>query len=141
MNEIQAAIGLLNLKNYKNEQAKRQRVKKFYNDALSRISGIRIPEKPDYVTDSLQYYPIIVEDGFPLSRDGLYLKFKDHNIFTRRYFYPVCSDFECYKNMESAAPANLPVTNYLKSRVLCLPFYGDLSDNDLKRVMTVFGEF
>ncbi|MBQ8476375.1 DegT/DnrJ/EryC1/StrS family aminotransferase, partial [bacterium] len=61
MNEIQAAIGLLNLKIYKKEQKKREKLRKFYDRELGKIKGIKIPKMPSNTTNSNQYYPIIIE--------------------------------------------------------------------------------
>lgn len=137
MNELQSVIGLLNLKNFKEEQEKRAVIFKYYTEALFSIKGIRIPQLDKACTNSYQYFPIVIEDDYPISRDELYLLFKKFNIYTRRYFYPSCSDFDCYKRMESASEENLPVTTYLKKRVLCLPFYGALKDEDLERICNI----
>ncbi len=126
MNEFQAAFGLLNLKIYRKEQEKRQKLKELYDNKLSKIKGIRIPKIPDNVTNSYQYYPIIIEDDYPISRNEIYDRFKEENIFTRKYFYPACTDYDCYKNDLSVKLAKLPVTNNLKNKVLCLPYYGSL---------------
>ncbi len=126
MNEFQAAFGLLNLKIYRKEQEKRQKLKELYDNELSKIKGIRIPKMPDNVTNSYQYYPIIIEDDYPISRNEINDRFKEENIYTRKYFYPACSDYDCYKNDLSVKLANLPVTNDLKNKVLCLPYYGSL---------------
>lgn len=131
MNEIQAAIGLLNLKKYKNEQHKRAKLTDKYHKALSNIKGIKKPKMPDNATNSYQYFPIIVEDNYKMSRDELYLELKKYNIHTRKYFYPLCSDYDCYKHLPSSETKNLPVANNLKNKVLCLPFYGDLEDDVL----------
>ncbi len=130
MNEIQAAIGLLNLDIFKDEQQKRAELKLFYDNYISEIKGIRIPRMPLNVTNSYQYYPIVIEDDYPLTRNELYEKFKSMNILTRKYFYPACTDYECYKNDLTVKLADLSVVNDLKNRVLCLPFYGSLSKND-----------
>ena len=134
MNEIQSAIGLLNLKIYREEQAKRKNVKDFYDKHLSGIKGIRIPQMPDNTTNSYQYYPIVVEDDYPISREELYNKFKEQNILTRRYFYPACHDYECYKNDLAVKLADLHVVDELKHKVLCLPFYGDLKEEILSKI-------
>ena len=76
MNEFQAAMGLLNLKIYKQEQQKRAKIKDFYDRELSAIPGIRIPQMPHNTTNSYHYYPIIIEDSYPISRNELYEKFK-----------------------------------------------------------------
>lgn len=136
MNELQAAMGLCNLKIYREEQKKREELKQYYNENLGDISGIRLPQMPSNVTDSCQYYPIIIEDEYSLSRDELYDKFKEINIFTRKYFYPLCSDYYCYKELESSKKEALPVANSLKKKVLCLPFYGKLEDNAKIKIVT-----
>lgn len=128
MNELQAAFGLLNLDIFEKEKSARNKVKTIYDSNLSKIKGIRIPKMPINTTNSYQYYPIIIEDSYPLSRDELHKKLKLQNIITRKYFYPLCSDFECYKDLPSSSKENLPLANNLKNKVLCLPFYGNLSE-------------
>lgn len=137
MNELQAAVGLENLKLYKVEQEKRAKVKAFYDGNLSKIKGIRIPKMPKNTTNSNQYYPIIIEDDYPITRDELYEKFKAINILTRKYFYPACTDYECYKNDLAVKLANLSVVNEYKQKVLCLPYYGTLTINELSIICGV----
>lgn len=134
MNEMQASIGLLNLELYEAEQRKRKRVKELYLENLKDLENIRIPKMPKNTTDSYQYFPIIIEDEFPLSRDQIYEELKKYNIFTRKYFYPICSDYEPYKNLKSSSPSNLPVANDLKNKVLCLPYYGDLESEIIIKI-------
>ena len=141
LNEIQAAVGLENLKLYKAEQEKRKIVKAFYDENLSKIKGIRIPKMPSGVTNSYQYYPIVIEDNYPISRDELYEKFKKENILTRKYFYPACTDYECYKNDLAVKLADLSVVDDLKHKVLCLPFYGDLEESILSEICKNIGRY
>ena len=131
MNEIQSAIGLLNLKSYREEQARRKKVKEFYDCHLSGVKGIRIPQMPKNTTNSYQYYPIVIEDDYPITREELYNKFKEQNILTRRYFYPACHDYECYKNDLAVKLGRFRTTNDLKYKVLCLPYYGSLEEETL----------
>ena len=137
LNEIQAAVGLENLKLYKDEQEKRKIIKAFYDENLSKIKGIKIPEMPENVTNSYQYYLIVIEDDYPISRNKLYDKFKEINILTRKYFYPACTDYECYKNDLALKLTDLSVVNDLKHRVLCLPYYGALTNEELNIVCEV----
>lgn len=137
MNEIQAAIGLLNLKLYKSEKDKRALVKKTYIERLKNVNGIRVIEMPKNTTDSFQYFPIIVEDGYGISRDQLYEKFTGYNIFTRKYFYPLCSDYKPYRYLQSSKPKNLPVANNIAKRVLCLPFFGGLKDVEVDMICEI----
>lgn len=134
MNEFCAAMGLENLKIYKEEQEKRKQIKAIYDEKLSKVKGIRIPQMPKNTTNSYQYYPIVIEDEYPLTRDELYEKFKTMDILTRKYFYPACHDYECYKNDITVKTARLRVTDDLKMRVLCLPFYGDLTKEIAEKI-------
>ena len=134
MNEFCAAMGLENLKIYKEEQEKRRQIKAIYDEKLSKVMGIRIPHMPKNTTNSYQYYPIVIEDEYPLTRDELYEKFKTMDILTRKYFYPACHDYECYKNDITVKTARLRVTDDLKMRVLCLPFYGDLTKEIAEKI-------
>ncbi|MDR1474886.1 MAG: DegT/DnrJ/EryC1/StrS family aminotransferase [Endomicrobium sp.] len=137
LNEFQAAFGLLNLEIFEKEKQKRAKLKDFYDKNLSKIKGIRIPQMPGNVTNSYQYYPIVIEDDYAINRDELYEKFRKNNIMVRKYFYPACSDYECYKDLASSKHENLPVTNDIKNRVLCLPFYGELSLEDTKDIFKI----
>ncbi|MBR1617244.1 DegT/DnrJ/EryC1/StrS family aminotransferase [bacterium] len=133
MNEFCAAFGLLNLEKFQKERLLRKKIKEFYDSKISQIKGIRIPKMPSNVQNSYQYYPIIIEDEYELSRDELYEKFKQNDIFTRKYFYPACVDYDCYEKTGS-----FDVLDDIKNRVLCLPYYGELTEDDLNRIVGVF---
>ena len=135
IDEIRSAIGLLNLKLYKKEQEKRKIVKEHYDKYISKIKGIKIPKLQEGVTNSYQYYPIVIEDDYKYTRDELYKKFREKNIMARKYFYPACSDYECYKDDITTKLADLSVVNDMKNRVLCLPYYGDLDKNTIDRIL------
>ena len=70
-------------------------------------------------------------------RDGLYQALKAHGVHARRYFYPLVSDFPMYRNLPSAAAANLPVATRAAQQIVCLPIYPDLSAEDQQRVIDV----
>lgn len=137
MNELCAAFGLLNLDIYREEQAKREKIKKFYDEKLSKINGIRVPKMPENTTNSYQYYPIVIEDDYPLTRDELYDKFRAQDIMVRKYFYPACTDYDCYKNNLEVKLGRFRITNDIKMRMLCLPYYGTLTESDLERICEV----
>lgn len=73
--------------------------------------------------------------NYPLSRDELYQKLKDQGINGRRYFYPLISDFPMYRGLPSSSPSNLPVASSAAQKVLCLPIYPALSDDEQNRVI------
>ena len=128
MNEIQAALGLINLRYLEAEREKRKRIIDTYTHCLRDIEGINLNEIPNHVKNSYQYVVIrIGQERFGISRDEVYKRLKEYNVYARKYFYPLCSDYPCYKNLPSAEPANLPVAKKVVDEVLCLPLYGELA--------------
>jgi dTDP-4-amino-4,6-dideoxygalactose transaminase len=56
-------------------------------------------------------------------------------VLGRRYFYPLITDFEPYKDIPSANLTNLPIANKIANQVICLPMHSALSEDDVKRVI------
>lgn len=137
MDEIRAAYGLLNLKQVDDAIAKRKAVAEKYRAALKDVPGIRYLNDIEGVRHNYAYFPIFVSKEYGISRDALYEKLKEHNIYGRRYFYPLISTFSAYKGLESARPENLPIAHKLADQVLCLPMFADLTDDDVDRTINI----
>lgn len=137
MNELMAALGLVQLKHFKNNICLRQQIDKLYRAEIENIKGIRAHYINPDISWNYSYFPIYIDDDYHISRDELYEKFKANNIFARRYFYPSISSFEMYKDYPSAHKSNLPIAYDLSSRVLCLPIYPNLSFEDQKRIIGI----
>lgn len=127
MNEMQAALGLLQLKHHEENVQKRKVIAETYRRGLAGVKGIKLmPEMADTLAN-FAYFPIFVdEQNYGFSRDELYERLKRNGINGRRYFYPLISEFSMYKGLDSAMPANLPVANRASGQVICLPIYPDL---------------
>lgn len=139
MNELQAAIGLLNLEIYKKEVFSRSQLREKYNSFLSKKNGISIQEKQLGVTPSEQYYPIKIDPKiFGSSRDDIYNKLKDKNIFARKYFHPICTDFKPYKGYEIISANKFSIAELIKSQILCLPFHSGVTDEHIDIIKSVF---
>jgi dTDP-4-amino-4,6-dideoxygalactose transaminase len=135
MSEINAAFGLLQLQHLPHIQARRATIDKTYREALSGVEGIRCLPTSGQRVSNYAYFPILVEPGYPLDRDGLYQHLKEHGIYSRRYFYPLISDFPMYRGLPSAQRSNLPVAATASDRVLCLPIYPAMTAEDQHRVI------
>lgn len=141
MSEINAAFGLLQLQHIDKAMDRRREIDSLYRKNLKDIRGIRLIEEAGQKISNHSYFAILVDSDYPISRDDLYQRLKDNNIFARRYFYPLISEFPMYRGMTSAQRHNLPIANYVSERVLCLPIYPALSDEDAIRVInTIKGE-
>jgi dTDP-4-amino-4,6-dideoxygalactose transaminase len=137
MSEINAAFGVLQLQHMSAVKQRRAEVDALYRDGLKDIQGIHCLPQTASRTRNHSYFPILVGSDYPLSRDALYQKLKDHGINGRRYFYPLISEFPMYRGLASSAPGNLPVANDAAQRVLCLPIYPALTTADQQRTIDV----
>jgi dTDP-4-amino-4,6-dideoxygalactose transaminase len=135
MNELQAALGLVNLRHLENERRRRSAVANVYRKRLAEIGDVRCFTCPSNVRSGEQYFIIrVARASVPGLRDRLYEGLKAYNIFTRRYFYPLCSDASCYRSLPSADVGKLPIARQMANEVLALPFFGSLGEEGAHRV-------
>jgi dTDP-4-amino-4,6-dideoxygalactose transaminase len=127
MSEFNAALGLLQLKHVKQAIQKRKEIDSAYREGLAGLRGIQCLGDAGEVVANYAYFPILVNQDYPLDRDELYENMKLHGVHPRRYFYPLISEFPMYRGLSSSVPGNLPVAHQAASQVLCLPIYPDLS--------------
>ena len=137
MDEMRAAYGLLNLKQVDAAIAARKRVAERYVSALKDVKGIEL--FPYEISPSFQwnyaYFPILVTEDYRMTRDALYDFMKTQNVLGRRYFYPLITDFEPYKDYPSASSDNLPVATRIANQVICLPMHHALNEDDVERII------
>jgi len=135
MNEVQAALGLVQLKYHEKNIEKRKTIAETYRKNLKDIKGISLLPEPEKTDSNFAYFPVFInEKEYGMSRDELYEKLKQHGIFGRRYFYPLISEFSMYKGLDSAKPDNLPVAEKIAKQVICLPIYPDLDSENVERI-------
>jgi len=137
MSEINAAFGMLQLQHVDAALARRQSIDATYREALQDVAGIRCLQDAGEQVANHAYFPILVEENYPMSRDALYQKLRDNNIYARRYFYPLISEFPMYRGMISAHRENLPVATAAAQQVLCLPIYPALSSKNQQRIIDI----
>lgn len=137
MSEVNAAFGLLQLKHIDQALAQRKVIDQTYRQGLKDIKGIPVVGTTGQTEHNYAYFPILITEDYPLSRDELYQKLKDNNIFGRRYFYPLISDFDTYKDLPSAKAKNLPVAHRSADQVLCLPIYSSLEVDLVEKIIRV----
>ena len=136
MDELRSAYGLLNLKQVDQAIELRHRVAIRYREALRGVEGISFFDDMPGVRHNYSYFPIFVDpEKYGMTRDELYFKMREKDVFGRRYFYPLISDFSTYSGLESARPENLPNARKMADEVICLPMHHALSEDDLERVL------
>lgn len=138
MNEFQAALGILQLKYIDEAIANRKLVSDRYNNLLKEISGITIMPDINGLEYNFAYFPILINTmKFGKARDDVYNDLKKHNIFCKRYYYPLISQFTMYKDFKSAAQENLPVATSIAEEVLCLPIYPGLEPEKIEEIVKI----
>ncbi len=138
MNEMQAAYGLLQLKYIDDYIAKRKEIAGFYKRQLTGISGISFFDEMAGVNHNYSYFPILInKEEFGHSRNEVYEELKKYKIFTRRYFYPLISQFPTYRGLISSKKENLPIAESIADKVLCLPIYPNITPDVIYKIKDV----
>lgn len=136
MNELQAALGIVQLRHVDEALSERRRIAAAYRARLASIPGIRIlPPAPSFVENAAQM-PIFVDEGkYPMTRDRLYETLRARGFHGRRYFFPLISESAPYRGAPTAA--DVPVARSLSRQVICLPIYPGLSLESVDRICDV----
>lgn len=138
VDEVRAAYGLLNLKQVDHAINSRRKVAIRYRDELQGIKGITFFNDIPGVRHNYSYFPIFINaEEYGMTRDELYFKMKEYNVFGRRYFYPLISTFSTYRGLDSANPDNLPVATQMSNNVICLPMHHALSENEVEYILQI----
>ena len=126
--EFHAAMGLCNLK-YVDKILKRRKDCSLYYD--KKLKGLKIRRQkinPDSVCN-YSYYPVLFNTEAELLKAKKALE--DNSIFSRRYFYPTLSKLEYVKHVPT------PVADNVAQRVLCLPLFYDLSNEEIDLISRI----
>ena len=137
MTEFQALMGISILKYFDQMIAKRKKISRLYRKRLADVPGIIFcKELPPEVEYNYAYVPVQIHEGeFGCSRDFLYEELKKYNVFARRYFYPLVSEYACYKHVTLID--SLKNAQEVSNRILCLPIYSELSLEDVEKICNI----
>jgi dTDP-4-amino-4,6-dideoxygalactose transaminase len=140
MSEMNAALGMLQLQYIDQAIARRKEIADLYRELFAGVRGIRCVADSGEKVANYSYFPILVGDGYPTTRDKLFEKLRRENIYARRYFFPLISDFPMYRGFPSAGRDNLPVAADVASRVLCLPIYPELEEEQIHAIVEIISD-
>ncbi len=127
-------MGICNLRHVNDNIEKRRLVTERYREHLTGIPGIRLIGPKEGIRQNYAYFPVAF-DGFSLTRNEVYELLASHHIFARKYFYPLITDFECYR--DRFLNIHLPVAKKAADSVLTLPLYADLSLDQVDRICNI----
>lgn len=138
--EFNAALGLLQLKYIDEVIEKRRAIDNVYRMRLNYVNGISLIDHVDGIHHNYIYFPILVGDDYPLSRDDLLRKLQSHGINPRRYFYPLISDFAVYRDYPSANGGGIENARRAAEQILCLPIYPDLEMSSVDEICELIAD-
>lgn len=136
MNEFQAAMGLCNLRHIDEYIDSRKKIVQHYFSRLSGVKGIKLCSPQKFVESNYAYFPVIF-DGYKFDRDTIKSILEKHNIGSRKYFYPITNEFECYQKYDKGFT---PIAKYYGERVLTLPLFSSLKLEDVDMICDIILE-
>jgi dTDP-4-amino-4,6-dideoxygalactose transaminase len=128
MSEFNSALGLAQLPYFNYILKERERVAFRYRENFRDVNEIEIKINWDYFKNNYSYLPILVKAGPERHVTGLQSALTKVGINTRRYFYPLISDFTQYTSYRRD---ELPNATEVANEILCLPIYPELSRQDV----------
>lgn len=138
MTNIQAAIGLAQLKKLGRFNENRIANADFITKGLSGIPGLILPVVPKGYCHVFHQYTIRITEEFPISRDGLIDKLKEKEIGSMIYYPIPVHKQKPY--LKISLNVNLPITEMLTKEVLSIPVHPALSKEELKSVVSAVRE-
>lgn len=125
MNDLMAALGLVQLKKLEEMNSRRTEIAKRYSEAFRGLEWVvEPPEDDDVFRSSWHIYWIRVP-----KRDELTVFLKECGIISGVHYYPIHL-YRCYGNVVS-----LPVAERVSKEIISLPMHPGLSDDDVERVI------
>lgn len=132
MNEMQAAFGLVQLKYVDKVIANRKAASLKYRELLKNVNGLKILNEIELVKHNYSYFPVIINpEEFGATRDNVCIYLAKRNISTRKYFYPLISDFTEFSKYKTN---ELPISERIADNIICLPLFHGIALNEISYV-------
>ena len=139
MNEFQASMGICNLRHIDEEIKKRKKAVDNYRMILGNVDGIKLIKEKTDIDYNYSYFPILFDEKiFGATRNEVYNKLKENNIFSRKYFYPLANAYDCYRGKFDIN--DTPVALSVSKRILTLPLYADITVEEIGKICDIIME-
>jgi perosamine synthetase len=131
MNDIAAAIGLVQLRKLDRMNARRRELTRYYNDLFADVEWVRTPVEHEYTRSSNHNYVVRVPN-----RDELIVYLREHGIsasvhYVPNHFYPMYKPFA----------AQLPVTERVWKQIVTLPLFPYMTESQVEQVVGAVRDF
>lgn len=135
MTDVQAAIGIEQMKRLDGILARRRALARQYDEALASLAGVQTPYAPDDVLPNYQSYALRLRDEFPLRRNELLAALLQRGIACRRGVMTSHRE-PAYRD----DPVHLPITEAASDETLLLPLFPQMTDDEQRRVVQALFE-
>jgi UDP-4-amino-4,6-dideoxy-N-acetyl-beta-L-altrosamine transaminase len=135
MTDFQAALGISQLKKIEHFISRRQEIAKIYNDEFDGIDEIGLPYVKPNVRHVWHIYTILLNG---INRDKFFKLMRQKNIGVNVHYIPIYK--HSYYRRFDFNPEDFPVTEYVFDRIVTLPLFPKMSDEDAFDVIDVVKE-
>jgi perosamine synthetase len=135
MSDINAAIGIVQMRRLEEIVAMRQRVAHIYISMLLDLPHIIVPTIEEETTMSWFVFVVRLSDAFDRNdRDAILAYLKNHHIGCSNYFPPIHLQ-PFYVRQFGFKRGDFPITEYVSDRTIALPFHNNLTRTDIEAVV------
>ncbi len=134
MNELEAAMGICNLRHLDAEISRRKTAADRYFQRLEGLADLRLPGIPPDFCWNYAFFPVLFQKDLA-TRDRMMERLMQHGITPRKYFAPALHKASCYQDRFGGVC--LPVTERVASQILALPMYAELEPEDVDRICDI----
>ena len=128
-------MGLCNQRHIRQDIEGRKAVHERYMLALDGLENVILPGAQAGVESNYAYFPVVFESREV--RDQVCKALLDEGVYARKYFYPLITDFECYRGMKGFDSSLTPVAKRISDGVVTLPLYPGLAMEDADLISSV----
>lgn len=132
MSEFHAIIGLHNLRRLDGLVAERQRKARYFLDRIQNRTSFETLPWPDGVVHTYKDFTVLVPEEKTAGRGEVMAFLKEQGVETRAYFFPAVHEQQMFKRFADRA---LPHTESLSRRVITLPFYTSMTEDEMDYVV------
>ncbi len=132
MTELHAAMGICNLRHLDEYIEARRQAYLAYEQAFASCTALTTITYPASLEPNYAYYPILVSEKSPVSRDDIADALARENVYARKYFYPITSEFTAFRGRFTIQ--DTPIAKSVSERILCLPLHPHMTPGDAELI-------
>jgi perosamine synthetase len=135
LSDINCALGIAQLERIESILLKREQVARLYNIRLSELKGIQVPFSSPEIKRSWFVYVVVLADSYTAEhRNKILEEMKRRGIGCSNYFTPIHLQ-PFYRKIFGFKEGDFPITEHVSVRTIALPFYSNLSEQDINSVV------